>query len=148
MADQAGAIVGEARTALNQSDSSIHDPAEAKKLGFRGAAVGGNNHLDLFAPLLVKAYGQEWFERGSMSVYFQNVIVSGEQVQAVVEKPRTPGAQTMIFARRADDHAFTVCSGTASLAGSSLSGWISSSSSGRAARTPQWGPRNLYGEHV
>lgn len=108
-------LVGPTRIAKNVSDSSIHDPAEAKKLGFRGAAVGGNVHLDLFAPLLVEAYGQQWFERGALSLYFLNIVVSGETVQAVVEKPRTPGAQTMIFARRADDHAFTVCSGTASL---------------------------------
>jgi len=108
-------LVGPTRIAKNVSDSSIHDPAEAQKLGFRGAAVGGNVHLDLFAPLLVQAYGQQWFERGALSLYFLNIVVSGESVQAAVERPRTPGAQTMIFARRADDHAFTVCSGTASL---------------------------------
>ena len=45
-------LVGPTRIAKNVSDSSIHDPAEAQKLGFRGAAVGGNVHLDLFAPLL------------------------------------------------------------------------------------------------
>jgi hypothetical protein len=109
------AIVGLPRTALNLSDSSIHDPENAKKLGFRGAAVGGNVHLDLFAPLLVEAYGKEWFERGALSVYFQNVIVSGEQVQAVVERPNPPGAQTRISARKADDPALTVCEGTGSL---------------------------------
>jgi hypothetical protein len=109
------ALVGPTRTALNQSDSSIHDPEAAKKLGFRGAAVGGNNHLDLFAPLLVETYGREWFERGSMSVYFLNVVVSGEPVQAVVERPASPGAQTRIHARRADDPGFRVCEGTASL---------------------------------
>jgi hypothetical protein len=115
LADDADALVGPVRTALNQSDSSIHDPNEAKKLGFRGAAVGGNNHLDLFAPLLVKTYGQEWFERGAMSVYFQNVIVSGEPVQAVVEKPASPGAQTRIYARKADEPSMVVCAGTGSI---------------------------------
>ena len=108
-------LVGRTRTALNQADSSIHDPENAKKLGFRGAAVGGNNHLDLFAPLLVGTYGQEWFERGSMSVYFLNVVVSGEPVQAVVERPASPGAQTRIYARRADEDGFRACEGTASL---------------------------------
>ena len=112
---EAEALVGPTRTALNLSDSSIHDPENAKKLGFRGAAVGGNVHLDLFAPLLVETYGKAWFERGSLSVYFQNVIVSGEHVQAVVERPNPAGAQTRIFARNADDHALTVCAGTASL---------------------------------
>ena len=108
-------LVGPVRTALNQSDSSIHDPEAAKKLGFRGAAVGGNNHLDLFAPLLVEAYGQQWFERGALSVYFQNVVISGESVQAVVERPSPAGAQSRIHARRADDQAVVVCQGTASL---------------------------------
>ena len=108
-------LVGPVRTALNQSDSSIHDPEAAKKLGFRGAAVGGNNHLDLFAPLLVEAYGQRWFEHGSLSLYFQNVVVSGETVQAVAEPPSPAGAQTRIHARRADDPAMVVCQGTASL---------------------------------
>jgi hypothetical protein len=111
------AIVGTPRTALNLSDSSIHDPENAKKLGFRGAAVGGNVHLDLFAPLLVETYGDAWFERGALSVYFQNVIISGEQVQAVVERPDRPGAQTRILARKADDPALVVCAGTASLGG-------------------------------
>jgi acyl dehydratase len=109
------ALVGPARTARNQSESSIHDPEAAKKLGFRGAAVGGNNHLDLFAPLLVQAYGREWFERGALSLYFLNVVVSGEPVQAVVERPSPAGAQTRIFARRPDDPAVVACEGTASL---------------------------------
>ncbi len=118
MADAAtldGPLVGQVRTALNQSDSSIHDPEEAKKLGFRGAAVGGNNHLDLFAPLLVEAYGQQWFERGAVSLYFLNVAVSGETVQAVVERPSPAGAQTRIHARRADEPSVIVCQGTGSL---------------------------------
>ena len=115
--DEVPALVGPVRTALNQSDSSIHDPESAKKLGFRGAAVGGNNHLDLFAPLLVETYGREWFERGALSVYFLNVVVSGEPVQAVVERPASPGAQTRVHARRADDPNFRVCEGTASIGG-------------------------------
>lgn len=109
------ALVGPARIALNHSHASIHDPAQAERLGFRGSAVGGNLHLDIFAPLLVQAYGPEWFERGALSVYFLNIVVSGEPVQAVVEAPPAPGAQTRIHARRADDPAFRVCEGTASL---------------------------------
>lgn len=113
--DVGEALVGPARIALNHSGASIHDPEHAKKLGFRGSAVGGNLHLDLFAPLLVKTYGQEWFERGALSLYFLNIVVSGEPVQAVVERPGSPKAQTRVFARRADDHGFCVCEGTGSL---------------------------------
>jgi hypothetical protein len=108
-------LVGPARVATNQSHSSIHDPEHAKKLGFRGSAVGGNLHLDLFAPLLVETYGPQWFERGALSLYFLNVVVSGEAVQAVVDAPPSPGAQTRIRAIRADDPGFIVCEGTASL---------------------------------
>ena len=111
----AGPLVGPVRTALNQSDSSIHDPEAARKLGFRGAAVGGNNHLDLFAPLMVEAYGREWFERGALSLYFLNVAVSGETVQAVAQRPSPAGAQIRVHARRADDAATVVCEGTASI---------------------------------
>jgi hypothetical protein len=108
-------LVGPTRIALNQSSSSIHDPKQALKLGFRGSAVGGNVHLDIFAPLLVEAYGPAWFEKGALSLYFETIVVSGEPVQAVVERPASDGAQTRIHARRADDHSFRVCAGTASL---------------------------------
>src|SRR6185437_13151177 len=111
----AEALVGPERIALNHSNSSIHDPEHAKRLGFRGSAVGGNLHLDLFAPLLVETYGREWFERGALSLYFLNIVVSGEPVQAVVEPQPAPGAQTRSFARRADDPGFIVCAGAASL---------------------------------
>jgi hypothetical protein len=108
-------LVGPARIALNHSNASIHDAAEAQRLGFRGSAVGGNLHLDLFAPLLIRAYGPEWFQHGAISVYFQNIVVSGEAVQAVVEPPPEPGAQTRVYARRADAPEILVCEGTASL---------------------------------
>jgi len=113
--EAAEVLIGPARTLKNLSDSSIHDPENAKKLGFRGAAVGANAHLDLFAPPLVDVYGQAWFERGALSLYFLNVVVSGEQAQAVVERPAAPGAQVNILERRADDPTIIVSQGTASL---------------------------------
>jgi acyl dehydratase len=115
--------IGPVRTALNHSDVSIHDPEHARKLGFRGAAVGGNIHLDIFAPLLVDAYGPGWFEHGALSLYFHNIVISGETVQAMVRRPDPPGSQTEIRARRADAPDVVVCAGTASLgehAGSEL----------------------------
>jgi len=113
--DTPAELIGPARTALNHSKSSIHDGDEARRLGFRGSAVGGNLHLDLFAPLLVQTYGEAWFERGALSLYFLNIVVSGEQVQAVVERPAEAGAQTRIHARRVDAPDIRVCEGTASL---------------------------------
>jgi hypothetical protein len=108
-------LVGPARIALNHSNASIHDGEAARKLGFRGSAVGGNLHLDIFAPLLVETYGREWFETGALSLYFQNIVVSGESVQAVVETPPAAGAQTRVHAWRADAPEIVVCEGTASL---------------------------------
>jgi hypothetical protein len=108
-------LVGPARIALNPSVSSIHDPDRAKALGFRGAAVGGNLHLDIFAPLLVEAYGRAWFEAGALSLYFLNIVISGEPVQAVVERPTPPGAQTRIHARSPAEPGPRICEGTASL---------------------------------
>ena len=111
----AGLLLGPPRVALNPSTSSIHDAARAEALGFRGAAVGGNLHLDIFAPLLVEAYGSAWFETGALSLYFLNIVISGESVQAVVERPSPPGAQARIHARSPEDPALRICEGTASL---------------------------------
>lgn len=113
--DHATELIGPARVALNPSTSSIHDPERARSLGFRGPAVGGNLHLDLFAPLLVQAYGDAWFERGAISLYFLNIVVSGEEVQAVVQRPKPPGAQTRVLARRPSEPSWRICEGTASL---------------------------------
>ncbi len=115
LTDAPAPLIGPARIALNHSNASIHDGDAARRLGFRGSAVGGNLHLDIFAPLLVETYGPAWFERGALSVYFQNIVVSGEPVQAVVDPPPAPGAQTRIHAQRADAPEIVVCAGTASL---------------------------------
>lgn len=120
-AERGERLTGPVRLALNHSDVSIHDPAEARRLGFRGSAVGGNLHLDIFAPLLLDLYGEAWFERGALSVYFHNIVVSGETVQASVERPERPREQVRIEARRADDPDFLVCEGTASLGDHSAS---------------------------
>lgn len=108
-------LVGPARTALNHSSASIHDGEAARRLGFRGSAVGGNLHLDLFAPLLLETYGKSWFERGALSLYFLNIVVSGEQVQAVLQPPPAQDMQAQIYVRRADAPEIRACEGTASV---------------------------------
>ncbi|MBV9512039.1 MAG: hypothetical protein JO303_17325 [Caulobacteraceae bacterium] len=108
-------LIGPSRTVLNHLQSSIHDPAEAKKLGFRGSAVDGRYYLDVLAPLLVELYGQAWHERGAVSAYYLNVVVSGEAIQGAVERPPAAGRQTRMFARRADAPDILAFQGTASL---------------------------------
>jgi hypothetical protein len=66
---------------------SIHDDDTATSLGFRGGTVAGSVHLDQFPPLLIQAFGQRWFETGSLSLYFRHATTDGEAVQAFVERP-------------------------------------------------------------
>jgi acyl dehydratase len=66
---------------------SIHDDDTATALGFRGGTVAGSVHLDQFPPLLIQAFGEPWFETGSLSLYFRHATTDGEAVQAFVERP-------------------------------------------------------------
>jgi hypothetical protein len=66
---------------------SIHDDETAAALGFRGGTVAGSVHMDQFPPLLLEAFGQRWFETGSLSLYFRHATTDGEAVQAFVERP-------------------------------------------------------------
>ncbi len=43
--------------------------------------------MDQFPPLLLTAFGQRWFETGSLSLYFRNATTDGEPVQALLERP-------------------------------------------------------------
>jgi hypothetical protein len=84
--DDAANTIGPIRTPANRSmdaSGSIHDDATAQRLGFRGGTVAGNVHLDQFPPLLVDAYGQRWFERGTLSMYFRAPTTDREPVIAV-----------------------------------------------------------------
>lgn len=108
-------IMGEPRVALNESDVSIHDGDAALRLGFRGSAVAGVVHLDCFVPPLLEAFGPEWFERGTISLYFENIIVSGEQVESAVHRPSTGDPRVRVFAQRVGEPDFLVTQGTASL---------------------------------
>ena len=75
------------RNPLIDVKGSIHDDEIAQKLGMRGGAVAGVNHLDLFAPLLIKAFGKRWFERGSLSIYYTYATRDREEVRAVIGVP-------------------------------------------------------------
>lgn len=80
-------ITGEYRESINAASDQkggIHDDATATKLGFRGGTVAGSVHLDLFPPLLVEAFGKEWFETGSLSIVFKNATTSREPVRALL----------------------------------------------------------------
>jgi hypothetical protein len=111
-------FVGPLRRSVNNASKvagSIHDDATATKLGFRGGTVAGSIHLELFPPLLLKAFGQRWFERGTISMYFLNATTDREAVRAFVKEPPLDAtdAQVDIWIER--DDGMRVAEGTASV---------------------------------
>ncbi|MGH7778437.1 MAG: hypothetical protein ACREQR_01230 [Candidatus Binataceae bacterium] len=111
-------FIGPLRRSINNAHDvrgSIHDDTTATKLGFRGGTVAGSIHLELFPPLLLKAFGQRWFERGALSMYFVNATTDREAVRAFVKQPSddTAAAQVDVWIER--DDAMRVAEGTASI---------------------------------
>ena len=111
-------FVGPLRRSVNNASKvagSIHDDATATKLGFRGGRVAGSIHLELFPPLLLKAFGDRWFEHGMISMYFLNATTDREAVRAFVKEPPhdSTNAQVDIWIER--DDGMRVAEGTASI---------------------------------
>jgi hypothetical protein len=72
--------------------ASVHDDAQAAKLGLRGAPIEGPTHFSLYPPLLERIWGKAWFENGCISAHYQNMVIEGEETQAFVDWPE-PGAK-------------------------------------------------------
>jgi len=111
-------FVGPLRRSVNNARNvagSIHDDAMATKLGFRGGTVAGSIHMELFPPLLLKAFGQRWFERGTISMYFLNATTDREAVRAFLKQPPhdATDAQVDVWVER--DDGMRVAEGTASV---------------------------------
>jgi hypothetical protein len=91
---------------------SIHDDGTATALGFRGGTVAGSIHMDQFPPLALQAFGSDWFEDGSLSLYFRHATTDLEPVRAFLERPpRQSDVQTRAWATTSDD--IVVAEGTA-----------------------------------
>lgn len=118
---EGSALVGPARVAITLSQSTIHDPATALRLGFRGAIAAGSAHLGIFTPPALYAFGEQALTTGCLSLYFLNTVVSGERVQAVLELPHPGAKQVAVHARRADASEIRVCAGTFSVGDRSAS---------------------------
>ena len=79
-----GILAGPFRAPANlaaDSAGSIHDDKTAQGLGFRGGTVAGSVHMQQFPPMLVRMFGPEWFEHGTISTYFRNATMHGERVR-------------------------------------------------------------------
>lgn len=91
--------------------ASVHDEAEAAKLGLAGAPIEGPTHFSQFDPLAVATWGDEWFERGCISSHFLNMVVEGEEVQATL----TPTGDDIATIGAVKRDGTPVLTGTASL---------------------------------
>jgi hypothetical protein len=111
-------FVGPLQRSVNNASKvagSIHDDATATKLGFRGGTVAGSIHLELFPPILLKAFGQRWFERGTISTYFVNATTDREAVRAFVKQPSHDAADAQVDIWVERDDGMRVAEGTASV---------------------------------
>ena len=92
---------------------SIHDDDMAAELGLRAGPIEGPTHFSQFDPLLHQLFGQAWFETGCISAHYQNMVVEGEEVRALVQPPAAGSSMAKIWAEKRDGTA--VLTGTASV---------------------------------
>jgi len=68
--------------------------------------------MDQFPPLAIRAFGDEWFTNGSLSLYFRYATTDGEPVHAFIDvPPRAHDVQTRAWATTTGD--VMVAEGTA-----------------------------------
>lgn len=113
-----GVLAGPLRRSVNNSRNakgSIHDDATASRLGFRGGTVAGSIHMELFPPLLREVFGQRWFERGTLSLYFLNATTDREPVRAFLRLPEGSARDAQVEAWVEREDGMQVAQGTASV---------------------------------
>ena len=77
--------------------------------------MAGSIHLELFPPLLLKAFGKRWFERGTISMYFLNATTDREAVRAFVKEPPLDATDVQVDVWIERDDGMRVAEGTASV---------------------------------
>lgn len=94
---------------------SIHEKNIAQRVGMRGGVVAGVIHLDLFPPLMIKAFGKKWFEKGSLSMFYTYATLHGEELRAVVQAPPQNSEDVQVETRLESKDNKLVAKGTASV---------------------------------
>ncbi|MEY4633099.1 MAG: hypothetical protein RLZ18_471 [Actinomycetota bacterium] len=104
------------------SKGSIHDDATATELGFRAGTVAGDIHLEQFGGILLEAFGPQWFETGSLSMYYIHATADAEPVEATLDiaDATAPLVNAQIAARMHTPEGITVAEGTASVGTTSV----------------------------
>ncbi len=98
---------------MDAGEGSIHDDATAARLGFRGGTVAGDVHMNQFPPVLLKVFGNDWFERGNLSLNFRNATVDLEKVQVFAETRKAGSDSVRVWMEREDG--LLVANGTAAV---------------------------------
>lgn len=73
--------------------ASVHDEATAGALGLAGAPIEGPTHFSQFDPIGVALWGEAWFAHGCISSHFENMVIEGEEVQAIATSSGGPTAR-------------------------------------------------------
>ena len=81
---------------------SIHDDATATDLGFRGGTVAGDVHTNQYVPVLLELFGDDWWERGYLTLDFKAATVDQERVQVRAE-PAADGQSARVWMVREDE---------------------------------------------
>lgn len=81
---------------------SLHDDAEAARLGIKAGPIEGPTHFSQFVPLLADVWGRAWFEQGCFSCHFLNMVFEGEEVRAEIDEPAPNATRTLARAFKAD----------------------------------------------
>jgi hypothetical protein len=113
-----GVLVGPLRRPRNSGragEGSIHHDETAQKVGFRGGTIAGSVHMGQFPPLMLRAFGQRWFESGTLSCYFKNATISDEAVQCFVRAPQAGATDAQVRVWMERDDGMQVLEGSASV---------------------------------
>lgn len=81
---------------------SLHDDAEAARLGIKAGPTEGPTHFSQFVPLLDAVWGKAWHERGCFSAHFLNMVFEGEKVRAEIDRPAPGAIRTLCRAFKED----------------------------------------------
>lgn len=112
-----GALRAPFRTAVNEFASeagTIQSDQTAAAMGFEGGVVRGPTHLAHFPPLLIRAFGERWFEAGGLSISFIKPTLHADEVRNSLEVPSgADDEQVGAWVERADG--MILARGTASI---------------------------------
>ncbi|MFX1281467.1 MAG: hypothetical protein ACFFA3_19115 [Promethearchaeota archaeon] len=95
--------------------TSIHDDSTAQKVGMRGGTIPGTIHLSLFPPVMLEVFGDQWFETGSLSLYYTFATTDREKVRAVIAQPPEGATDIQVEARVEMPDGKIVAKGTVSI---------------------------------